>query len=284
MTELRLPAPAKINLYLSITRIKSDGMHELDTAFAFSEACDYLHFKHADTIYITCSRPHLGGESNLVHRVLTAFKDRYGAKHGLTVHIEKHIPEQAGLGGGSSDAATALMAANTLWGTDIDRNEMISFAAPFGADIPCFLYGKASIACGIGERLRDYPCPLPNSAMLLAWPGVGLSTARVFQHFDSTHPALTASEGVDTIRHGIDELGHNDLEAAACSMSQPLTHLLASLRQHADQAWMSGSGSACIGLFHHPEQAADMARQLRVQGMASWTHTGRICERHPVQM
>jgi len=284
MTELILPAPAKINLYLSITRIRSDGMHELDTAFAFSEACDHLHFKHADDIRVSCSRLHLGGESNLVHRVLTAFKERYGVKQGLAVHIEKHIPEQAGLGGGSSDAATALITANKLWGTNIGRNEMIAFAAPFGADIPCFLYGKASIARGIGAHLCDYPLPLPTCTMLLAWPGTGLSTARVFQHFDSMHPALTAPKGVDTMRRGIDDLGHNDLEASASSMSQPLTHLLAHMRQHCDQAWMSGSGSACIGLLNSSGQAADVAQLLLTQRVASWTHTGSICNRHPVQM
>lgn len=284
MTALILPAPAKINLYLSITRIRQDGMHELDTAFAFSEACDYLHFNQAASIGVTCSHPHLGGESNLVHRVLTAFKERYGIEQGLAVHIDKHIPEQAGLGGGSSDAATALIAANTLWGTAIGRDELIAFAAPFGADIPCFLYGKASVARGIGESLCDYPAPLPDRTMLLAWPGAGLSTASVFQYFDSMHPALTAPEGVDTIRRGIDDLGHNDLEAAACSMSQPLAHLLACLRQHTDLAWMSGSGSACVGLFRSSGQAAEVAQILQNRSVASWTHTGGICREHPVQL
>ncbi|PIP02605.1 MAG: 4-(cytidine 5'-diphospho)-2-C-methyl-D-erythritol kinase [Zetaproteobacteria bacterium CG12_big_fil_rev_8_21_14_0_65_54_13] len=284
MIELTLPAPAKINLYLSITRIRSDGMHELDTAFAFSEASDQLHFTSGEQISVSCSRPHLGGEANLVHRVLTAFKLRHGIKQGLAVHIDKQIPEQAGLGGGSSDAATALMAANKLWDINISRDEMIGFATPFGADIPCFLYGKASIARGIGERLCDYPLPLPDQTMLLAWPGSGLSTAAVFKHFDSVHPALTGPEGVDTIRRGIDDLGHNDLEASACSMSQPLAHLLAQMRQHSDQAWMSGSGSACIGLFRNPQQAADIAQTLQTQHLASWTHTGSICSRHPVQL
>jgi len=284
MIALTLPAPAKINLYLSITRIRDDGMHELDTAFAFSEACDQLHFAHDDQIRVSCSRPHLGGEANLVHRVLTAFKLHHGAKQGLAVHIDKQIPEQAGLGGGSSDAATALMAANKLWDINIGRDAMIDFATPFGADIPCFLYGKASIARGIGERLCDYPLPLPEHTMLLAWPGSGLSTASVFQHFDSAHPALTAPEGVDTIRRGIDELGHNDLEASACSMSPSLAHLLAQMRQYSDQAWMSGSGSACIGLFRNPEQATIVAQTLQAQHLASWTHTGSICSRHPVQL
>ncbi|MDX8406174.1 MAG: 4-(cytidine 5'-diphospho)-2-C-methyl-D-erythritol kinase [Mariprofundus sp.] len=284
MTALILPAPAKINLYLSITRIRNDGMHELDTAFAFTRACDQLHFSDADDIRVSCSRSHLGGEGNLVHRVLTAFKARYAVSRGLAVHIDKYIPEQAGLGGGSSDAATALIAANKCWGTHIDRDELIAFAAPFGADIPCFLYGKASVARGIGEQLCDYTLPLPDHTMLLAWPGSGLSTARVFQYFDKTHLALTAQEPVDTIRRGIDDLGHNDLEEAACNMSQPLARLLKILRQHSDQAWMSGSGSACIGLFRHPDKAADMAQLLQTQHLASWTHTGNICNRHPVQM
>ncbi|TLS76020.1 4-(cytidine 5'-diphospho)-2-C-methyl-D-erythritol kinase [Mariprofundus erugo] len=281
---LTLPAPAKINLYLSVTRIRDDGMHDLDTAFAFSQACDTLHFQAAETISVTCSRPHLGGEANLVHRVLSALRDRHNIRQGLSVHIEKSIPEQAGLGGGSSDAATALLAANKLWQTGLTREELIAFATPFGADIPCFLYGQASIASGVGDRLHPYPDPLPDTTMLLAWPGSGLSTARVFEHFDRTHPALTTHQGVDTMRAGIHQMGHNDLEEAACSMNKSMACLLEELRNCSDIAWMSGSGSACIALFQQAEQACETAQVLQARQLAGWTHTGSICSTHPVQL
>ncbi|MDQ6993354.1 MAG: 4-(cytidine 5'-diphospho)-2-C-methyl-D-erythritol kinase [Mariprofundus sp.] len=282
MTALKLAAPAKINIYLAITHIRTDGMHELDTAFAFSDVCDWLHISPADNIDVSCSRPHLGGEANLVHRLLSAFRKRYQINQGLAVHIDKHIPEQAGLGGGSSDAATALMAANKSWQVNLSIAALIAFATPFGADIPCFLYGQASIAHGIGEKLLAYPDPLPDLTMLLAWPGSGLSTAKVFNHFDSTHSALTAPQQLDSMRRVQRKLGQNDLEQSACSMSQPLSKLLQSLRKQSDIAWMSGSGSACIALCQSPEQATDIAQVLLTEKLASWTHIGNIRRLHPL--
>jgi len=180
---LVLPAPAKINLHLHIRRLMHNGLHELDTSFAFTEAHDLLHFRPANSIEVSCSEAHLGGEHNLVHRVLTALQQRQQVNQGLCVHIDKQLPEQAGLGGGSSDAATALMYANKAWDCKLSQAQLIDFAAPFGADIPCFLYGRASLACGIGEKLIDYPNPLSEQTLLLAWPGSGLSTAAVFKHF-----------------------------------------------------------------------------------------------------
>jgi len=280
------PAPAKINLHLRITRIRPDGMHELDTAFAYTDLRDRLTIASADALQVSCSQQHLSGERNLVYRVLDAFRAAYGIDRGLSVYIDKRIPEQAGLGGGSSDAATALMAANRIWRVDAGRDGLIDFAAPFGADIPCFLYGRASLARGIGERLQDYPQPLPAQALLLARPVAGLSTAAVFRHFDALHgvdPSLTAPEGVDTIRRDSPRLAENDLEASACRLNDGLASLLSGLRRYSDTAWMSGSGSACIALFEQPDAARDAAAQLLAQGLATWTHVGELQAIHPMQ-
>lgn len=278
---LTLPAPAKINLFLRVGAILADGRHELETAFAFAEAHDILRFSDSDALLVSCSRPHLDGENNLVQRLLTAFRELHAVKQGLAVHVDKQLPEQAGLGGGSSDAATALLAANHLWGVHAPLDELIAFAAPFGADIPCFLYGRASLAGGIGEKLSDYPEPLPDRTMLLAWPGVGLSTAAVFKHFDAQAHSLTASGGVDTIRRGSPSLGENDLEASASSLSPAVERLLAALRRQTDAAWMSGSGSACIALFGERQQAETAAEELQRQGLATWTHAGKMVTVHP---
>lgn len=115
MPERTLAAPAKINLYLRVGNRLAGGRHELETAFAYTGACDRLHFSASDSIRVSCSLPHLNGENNLVHRLLHAFSQVHGVRKGLAVHIDKQLPEQAGLGGGSSDAATALLAANRLW-------------------------------------------------------------------------------------------------------------------------------------------------------------------------
>jgi len=277
---LTLPAPAKINLYLHITAIHHNGMHELDTAFAFTEACDLLSFEANKNIQVSCSEQDLNGEKNLVHQVLQAFKTQHNIAQGLCVHIDKHIPAQAGLGGGSSDAATAIMAANKIWGIHANINDLIDFSTPFGADIPCFLYGKASLARGIGATLLDYPHALPSQTLLLARPSSGLSTADVFDHFDST---LTAPDTLDTMRRDSPSIGENDLEASACMLNPDIAHLLNYLRNHTDKAWMSGSGSTCVALFDTQQRAQHTSGVLQQKNLASWTHVGNICDIHPLR-
>ncbi|WP_100264844.1 4-(cytidine 5'-diphospho)-2-C-methyl-D-erythritol kinase [Mariprofundus ferrinatatus] len=281
-----LPAPAKINLHLFVTAIRDDGMHELDTSFAYTDICDEVIIEDCAELKVTCSNPSLSGERNLVYRLLEAFRARHGISDGLALHIVKHIPEQAGLGGGSSDAATALLAANRLWKAGCSLQELIAFAAPFGADIPCFLYGRTSWAHGIGERLNDYPEVLPEKTLLLVWPGSGLSTAEVFRHFDhevdSGRRSLTPYGGVDTIRPNSANLGRNDLEGSACSLSNGVSQLLSSLRKESVLAWMSGSGSTCIALFSDSGQAGKVAAQLKAQNPSFWTHVGSMRERHPL--
>lgn len=281
-----LPAPAKINLHLFVTAIREDGMHELDTSFTYIDSCDDLQIESCSELRVTCSNPALSGEKNLVYKILDSFRERYSVQQGLTIHIIKNIPEQAGLGGGSSDAATALLAANRIWKTDIPLHELISFAAPFGADIPCFLYGRSSQAHGIGEKLYDYPHLLPAKTVLLVWPGAGLSTAAVFQHFDhevqTGDRTLTQSEGLDTIRRDSASLGKNDLQGSACSLSPEVSQLLDELRKHSDTVWMSGSGSTCIALFDDPEQARAMAEHLKMQNPQFWTFVGNMQQKHPL--
>lgn len=279
------PAPAKINLYLRITRTRSDGMHELDTAFAYVDLCDQLTISPAAHIQVDCSQAHISGEKNLVHQLLVAFRAQYGIQQGLSVHIEKHIPEQAGLGGGSSDAATALLVANRLWNIQASTAELIDFATPFGADIPCFLYGRASLAHGIGEQMQDYHQAMPDKVLLLARPATGLPTREVFRHFDiSSGPdrTLTAPKVLDTIRRDSPQLAENDLEASACSLNPDVATLLYCMRQHSDLVWMSGSGSACIALFDHHALANDVAALLKAQHLADWSYVGQIMRRHPI--
>ncbi len=281
---LTAPAPAKINLHLHITATRDDGMHTLDTSFAYVDLCDTLTFSHAPQLSVLCSNPDLNGEKNLVYRILQSFAQIHGIREGLQVFIDKKIPEQGGLGGGSSDAATALLVANRLWGIHASPEALIPFATPFGADIPCFLYGQASTAFGIGEQLKPYPHPLPEQPLLLAWPGKGLSTAAVFQHYDQQnrlHP-LTSSNTLDNIRRDADILGSNDLERSACQLSHSVSALLAKLRDRATTAWMSGSGSTCIGLFKDLEEASNTASFLQRQGFASWLHIGSMQPFHPL--
>ncbi|MDQ6986402.1 MAG: 4-(cytidine 5'-diphospho)-2-C-methyl-D-erythritol kinase [Mariprofundaceae bacterium] len=300
---IEIPAPAKINLHLRITGITADGYHLLDTSFAYTDVCDVLHISTAENLDVSCSDPTLNGADNLVFRVLDALRRQYRINQGLRVHIEKHIPAQAGLGGGSSDAASALIAANHFWQLGLNSRQLITFATPFGADIPCFLFGQSSLASGIGEQLL----PLDLSTMItpeirhivLAHPGSGLSTTAVFAKFDSQFSAangsdngtgsgqLTPSETKATIRAGLTgdmlPVGENMLESVSCAMSSALVGLLSGMKRTHLQSWMSGSGTACVSRCENATDAERLADRLITEGCASWSHAGRLLSRHPLQ-
>ncbi len=290
---LSLPAPAKINLHLKVTGKTANGYHTLDTSFAYMDIADTLILKPSGELRVSCSDPRLDGRKNLVFRVLDAMRKAYGVRQGLNVHVDKVIPVQAGLGGGSSNAATAIIAANALWSLHLDRQTLINFSRPFGADIPCFLFGQSSRAGGLGDRLMPLDCNFSNWNLVLAWPGAGLSTAEVFARYDEqleTGAAeLTLQEASDTIRAASQSvknislpLGENGLEKVACGMCPGLATLLERMRAGGRSAWMSGSGTACVALVENPLEAQTLARELKRKGVATWTHAGRVLERHPL--
>lgn len=305
-------APAKINLHLNITGSLPDGRHELDTSFAFVDVCDTLHITASEKLSVDCSIASLSGEKNLVFQVLQALKERYCVRQGLNIHIEKKLPAEAGLGGGSSDAASALLAANQLWDLQLTKQQLIDFSAHFGADIPCFLFGEASLATGIGEKLVAYPKAMPSTHICLARPIHGLSTKEVFQHFDRhenepnilllnnknktpqaqketfkrshSQSPLTHQASADTIRaasQGKVSIGENALEQSAIALLPEVGLLLQAMRQKADLAWMSGSGSTCIALCSTQQQASLLADDLQRRGLASWTYAGKLLDKHP---
>ncbi len=282
-------APAKINLHLRVLGRRHDGYHLLDTSFAYVDVADKLEIRPDEELTVLCSHKDLSGHDNLVYIVLDALKHAYNVSQGLHVRITKHIPLQAGLGGGSSDAATALMAANHLWGLSLSKQELIDFSLPYGADIPCFLFGRASIASGIGERLRPINATLPAENILLAYPGTGTSTAEVFRHYDML-AELTRNRLPDNIRarsgtgDGLNRLGYNDLEKAATELCPTIGNLLDIMRESGGISWMSGSGSVCVGLFATLRSATSLARDLKSKGLASWTHVGRLVNTHPMEM
>lgn len=276
------PAPAKINLHLHVGGILPDGRHALDTSFAYVDVADSLSISPSPSIDVSCSRAHLNGPANLVHRALTALAEAQGIEAGLRVHIDKQLPEQGGLGGGSSDAATALWVANHLWGLNLDTETLIRFAVPLGADIPCFLFGEASLARGVGEHLAPYPDPLPDATVVLAHPGEGLSTAEVFRRFDALHkPPHTDTIAARSGRAIV--IGENDLEAVAAGMSPRLSRLLSAMRERTSTAWMSGSGSSCVALVDSPEEGRGLADHLAARGLAAWTHVGNMQRVHPLR-
>ncbi len=268
---LGVPAPAKLNWFLHVLGRRADGMHQLQTVFQFIDWCDRLDLERLEDGRIERD----GGDGlpadDLCVCAARLLQQHCGCRLGVRMRLRKHIPVQAGLGGGSSDAASVLLALNHLWGLGLRRSELQQLGLRLGADVPVFLFGRSAFAEGIGEHLR--PLPLPRARVVVGWPGRGLSTAEVFGHPSLTRdtPACTMEGFCEHLKNGVGEsgvsvaarllrFGGNDLQA-------PALHLLPRLRDM--QRWlervsagpvrMSGSGSAMFAPW--PDAAAEPSPQ-----------------------
>jgi len=178
---IRWPAPAKLNLFLYITGRREDGYHELQTLFQFIDACDYLTITPNLSGKITLS-PSIEGlalEDNLIYKAAMILKTHTAENNGAHINLEKNLPMGGGLGGGSSDAATTLVALNYHWNVNLTKNQLAEIGIKLGADVPVFIFGRAAIAEGIGEKLS--PASPPEQSYLIAVPDCHISTAKVFQ-------------------------------------------------------------------------------------------------------
>jgi len=181
-----VPAPAKVNLFLHVLGRRDDGYHQLQTVFRFVDLCDELDFECRTDGQVRRVTPLEGVESDvcLTVRAARALQQASGTSLGADIHLRKRIPQGGGLGGGSSDAATVLLALNRLWRTGLDRAALLRLALPLGADVPVFVFGQSAFAEGVGERLQ--PLPLPPAWYVLIQPAAEVSTAAVFGHPDLT--------------------------------------------------------------------------------------------------
>jgi len=179
---IRWPAPAKLNLFLYINGQRDDGYHELQTLFQFIDLCDYLTITPNLTgeITLTPALNDLPSCDNLIYKAAILLQQYSGKKLGANIHIEKNLPMGGGLGGGSSDAATTLLALNYHWNLNLSKNKLSEIGLSLGADIPIFIEGKASLAEGVGERLTTV-LPAENY-YLVATPDCHVSTPAVFQN------------------------------------------------------------------------------------------------------
>ena len=174
------PAPAKINLFLHVTGRRADGYHELQTLFQFVDWCDWLRFARRADGQVTRTRdlPDVAADADLVVRAARLLKTATGCREGVAITLDKRLPLGGGLGGGSSDAATVLVALNALWSLGLDVDALATLGLTLGADVPVFVRGVAAWAEGVGERLA--PCPQEESALVIVTPACAVSTARVF--------------------------------------------------------------------------------------------------------
>lgn len=246
-----VPAPAKLNLFLHITGRRSDGYHLLQSVFMLLDWQDRLCFERCNTNSITRSDNMAGlPTEDLCVRAALALQAATGCQQGAHIHLEKSIPAQAGMGGGSSDAATTLLALNRLWQLHLPRKALEQIGITLGADVPFFLRGRNAWVEGVGEVITPLTgvAALPAAHFAILKPPVGLATPAIFAHpylqRDTKH-ATMAGFAVD--HYGF---GRNDLQSVASVLCPEIKNCLEFLEMHKFQARMTGSGSAVFAKVH----------------------------------
>ena len=251
------PAPAKLNLFLHVVGRRADGYHLLQTVFRFIDLADTLRFEpRADgRVVLAAPMPGVPDEQNLVVRAALELQKLGAGKaaQGVSISLEKRIPQGGGLGGGSSDAATTLVALNHLWGCGLPRERLQEIGLVLGADVPVFIHGRNCFAEGVGERFADVA--VPDEWYLLTMPDVAVPTAAIFGS-----PALRRDTPAIAPADWRPGFGGNDLEPVACALYPAVARHLEILRRCGD-ARMTGSGACCFVAFA-TAAAAGAARAL----------------------
>lgn len=256
---LTLCSPAKINLFLQVVRRRPDGYHDLASLFQTISLVDRLTVALSDTDSLTCEDPEIPTDrSNLILKAADLFRQKTGIKTSFCFHLGKKIPIQAGLGGGSSNAATALFAMNELLGKPATIEQLMHWSAEIGSDIPFFFSQGSAYCTGRGEHVRGLP-PLPRKELSLIKPDKGLSTAQVFPQVDLTSlPPRDPERALQDFAKG-EGTPFNDLEPAAFAAMPELVALKQKLVDAGCiNPLMTGTGSA---LFCEGEIPASLPGQ-----------------------
>jgi 4-diphosphocytidyl-2-C-methyl-D-erythritol kinase len=266
-------APAKLNLFLHITGRRPDGYHALQTVFQLLDWGDLLHFTRRDdgAIARKTDVPGVPEADDLVVRAARLLQSTTSSPLGVDIEIDKILPMGAGLGGGSSDAATTLLALNRLWGVDLSREALQDLALKLGADVPFFIFGHNAFAEGVGETLQAVD--LPKRFFLVVSPAVHVPTAAIF-----SEKALTRDSKVLTITDFLaqhssdadwpDSFGRNDMQAVVVEKYAEVAQVLEWF-SHLSPARMTGSGASVFAAFRSKAEAEMAQAKLP----ASWKST-----------
>jgi 4-diphosphocytidyl-2-C-methyl-D-erythritol kinase len=268
-------AYAKINLGLYVLHKREDAYHEIRTVFHRIQLHDEIRFGSSRTVEVLSSSPEAPGDtSNLCFTAAQAIQEATGFRGGVRISLTKTIPVGAGLGGGSSDAATVLRALPDFWGAKMDGDALRQIALRLGSDVPYFLEEGSAVAGGRGEKLEYFPLDLPYS-ILLCYPGIHVSTAWAYGqvHPSEDHPPdlrTLLERGARSPLHLRQEL-RNDFEAPVFRQYPVVGRIKASMiAGGAVYASLSGSGSAVYGLYSEARRAAASAVELQAEGYATW--------------
>jgi len=252
----RWPAPAKLNLFLQVTGRRSDGYHELQTLFQLVDLADEIGFSVCPDGAIGRPTGATGvpEAEDLVVRAARALKQATGTPLGARIEVHKRIPLGGGLGGGSSDAATTLLALNELWGCGQSLQQLATIGLPLGADVPVFIEGSSAWAEGVGERLT--PVELPPTWYVIIHPQVHVSTGRVFQSAE-----LTRNSPLITIRAFFESGGRNDCEPVVRAQFPEVAEALEWLGRLVP-ARLTGTGACVFAAFPSAADAERLAARV----------------------
>ncbi|WMW05397.1 4-(cytidine 5'-diphospho)-2-C-methyl-D-erythritol kinase [Pseudomonas entomophila] len=272
MEKLTLPAPAKLNLWLHITGRRADGYHELETVFQFLDHGDELSFslREDGVIRLHSEIADVPHDSNLIVRAARKLQEQSGTRLGADIWLHKVLPMGGGIGGGSSDAATTLLALAHLWQLDWNEDRLAALGLALGADVPVFVRGHAAFAQGVGEQLTPVDPAEPWYVVLV--PQVSVSTAEIF-----SHPELTRDSLPLKMRPVPEGNSRNDCQPAVEQRYPEVRNALISLGKFTE-ARMTGTGSCVFGAFPSKAEAD------RVLALLSETQTGFVAKGSNVSM
>ncbi len=268
MKSIEISSPAKINLRLDVLGRRPDGYHEIRTIFQKITLADELSISITKSgIEITCDNPQVPlNKENLTHVAAKMLLDRYMINDGIMIAIRKRIPIAAGLGGGSSNAASTLLGINQLFDLGIDKRELLKMGRNIGADVPFFIFGNSALATGIGEKLEPLEIT-PPLWLLLVTPDIPISTAwayaNVRRRLTKKVINITISNWINHLSEVIDLL-KNDLEEVVIPHYPEIQSIKEDLLERgAMGSLMSGSGSTVFGIFGSEKEAQNAYSQLK---------------------
>ena len=273
---LTCPAPAKLNLFLHVVGRRQDGYHLLQTLFRFIDLNDTLHFSLRDdgVVHRTNVIEGVPEAQDLCVRAAYLLKSETGCPMGVDISVEKRIPMGGGLGGGSSDAASTLIALNRLWSLGLSRERLMQLGLKLGADVPVFVFGENAFAEGVGEELQAYP--LSDAWYVVLFPPVQVPTTHVFAHPELTRDTLSIT--MRALAKQQKRQFRNDLQSVVCGLYPEVANHIAWLGNFGE-AQMTGSGACVFAEYADRSQAEAVLQQLP-QGMRGVVAQGLA--KHPL--
>ncbi len=259
--QITLPSFAKINWHLNILGKREDGFHELLTVFQTVSLCDELTFESADKVFLICDNPSIPvDETNLIVKAARSLQQHFGIRKGAKIHLLKRIPSPGGLGGGSSNAAIALLGLRKLWNLEISLEELAAFGAKLGSDVPFFLHGGTATGSGRGTEIEPIE-DVSENLMLIVTPQINVSTAEAFARINA--PRLTKFASKSILEICFEQAGRlklkqfdlkNDFEQSVFAIEPEIGEIKKFLlNEGARIALLSGSGASVFAVFDNQE-------------------------------